>query len=130
MNDTAPQTQDLHQDLPMARSNEERFKMGVSMCQTARTIVWSLLPEDLAPTERRVQFFLRYYGNDLDPVGTSLWPNWGRATWNRREKGSPCHWRHSDRMVSGLRWEPLLAPSDTNTTARMKLSSHRAIGFE
>ena len=67
MNDTAPQAEDLHRDLLMARSNEERFKMGVSMCQTARTIVWSSLPEDLDPTERRVQFFLRYYGNDLDP---------------------------------------------------------------
>lgn len=51
----------------MARSNEERFQMGISMCQTARTIVWSSLPEDLSPTERRVQFFLRYYGDDLSP---------------------------------------------------------------
>ncbi len=67
MNDTAPQIRDLHRDLLMARSNEERFQMGISMCQTARTIVWSSLPEDLGPTERCVQFFLRYYGNELDP---------------------------------------------------------------
>ncbi|MCS3685513.1 hypothetical protein [Salinibacter ruber] len=59
--------QDPHRDLLMARSNEERFQMGISMCQTARTIVWSSLPEDLSPTERRVQFFLRYYGDDLSP---------------------------------------------------------------
>ncbi|MCS3636059.1 hypothetical protein GGP57_003404 [Salinibacter ruber] len=67
MNDTTPQMQDLHRDLLMARSNEERFQMDVSMCQTARTIVWSSLPEDLSPTERCVQFFLRYYGDDLPP---------------------------------------------------------------
>lgn len=67
MNDTTPAVEDLHRDLLMARSNEERFKMGVSMCQTARTTVWSSLPEDLSPAERRVQFFLRYYGNELDP---------------------------------------------------------------
>lgn len=36
MNDTTPQVKELHRDLPMARSNEERFKRGISMCQTAR----------------------------------------------------------------------------------------------
>jgi hypothetical protein len=67
MNDTTPQVKALHRDLLMARSNEERFKMGVSMCQTARAIVRSSLSEDLDPTERRVQFFLRYYGDELPP---------------------------------------------------------------
>lgn len=67
MNDTTPQVKDLQRDLLMARSNEERFQMGISMCQTARTIVWASLSEDLNPTERRVQFFLRCYGNELDP---------------------------------------------------------------
>ena len=38
------------------------------MCQTSRTIVWSSLPDDLDPTERRVQFFLRYHGRDLEPA--------------------------------------------------------------
>lgn len=65
MNDTTPQIQDLYRNLLMARSNEERFQMGISMCQTARTIVWSSLPEELNSTERRVQFFLRYYGDEL-----------------------------------------------------------------
>ncbi|MCS3752693.1 hypothetical protein GGP79_000633 [Salinibacter ruber] len=61
MNDNTAAVEDLHRDLLMARSNEERFKMGVSMCQTARTIVWSSVPEDLSPAERRVQFFLRVH---------------------------------------------------------------------
>jgi len=65
MNDTTSQMQGLHRDLLMARSNEERFQMGISMCQTARAIVRSSLPEELTPTERRVQFFLRYYGDEL-----------------------------------------------------------------
>jgi hypothetical protein len=67
MSDTVPQVQELHRELLMARSGEERFRMGISMCQTARTIVWSSLSEELDPTERRVQFFLRYYGNELAP---------------------------------------------------------------
>ena len=67
MDDTSPQGKDRHRDLLMVRSNEERFKMGVSMCQTARRVGRSSLPDDLEPTERRVQFFLLYYGNELDP---------------------------------------------------------------
>ena len=68
MNDTVPDVNRLHRERLMARSNEERFLMGISMCQTARTIVWSSLPDDLNATERRVQFFLRYHGRDLEPA--------------------------------------------------------------
>ena len=67
MNDTPPYIQDLHRDQLMECSNEERFRMGISMCQTARTIVWSSLSDDLDPSERQVQFFLRYYGSELEP---------------------------------------------------------------
>lgn len=66
MKDTTPDVERLHRRLLMERSNEERFEMAVSMCQAAREIVWSSLPDELDPTERRVQFFLRYYGNDFD----------------------------------------------------------------
>ncbi len=68
MKDTAPDIAQTYRKLLMARSNEQRFQMGLSMCQTARTIVWSSLPDDLDPAERRAQFFLRYYGRDLDPA--------------------------------------------------------------
>lgn len=69
----------------MAHSNEDRFQMGISMCQAARTIVWSSLPDDLDPVERRVQFFLRYYGNDLEP---SL-RDWVVSKIRSRERGTP-----------------------------------------
>jgi hypothetical protein len=67
MKDTTPEVRRKHRERLLARSNEERFRMGVSMCQSAREIVWSSLPEKLDPVARRVQFFLRYYGNDSSP---------------------------------------------------------------
>ncbi len=55
MNDTTPQMQDRHRDLLMARSNEERLRMGISMGQTARTIVWSSLPDVVSSNPLEVE---------------------------------------------------------------------------
>ena len=49
----------------MSLSGQERIRMGISMNETARLIVWSSIPADLPEPERRVQFFLRYYKNDF-----------------------------------------------------------------
>lgn len=65
MKDTTEEMQALHRERLLARSNEERFRMGLSMCQSARELVWASLPADLDSAERRVQFFLRYYSNDF-----------------------------------------------------------------
>ena len=66
MNDTSREVRELHRRLLMDRSGEERFHMAVSMCQTARAVVWASLPDNLSDAERRVQFMLRFYGRDID----------------------------------------------------------------
>ena len=66
MNDTSPEIREMHRDLLMERSAEDRFRMALSMSQSARALVWASLPEHLSHSERRVQFLLRLYGSDLD----------------------------------------------------------------
>ena len=65
MTDTDPQTEALYHRLLMARSPEERFLMGVRMCETARATVLASLPASLAPVERKVAILRRYYASDL-----------------------------------------------------------------
>jgi hypothetical protein len=79
MNDTSPEMQALHRRLLMERSGEERFRMGVSMCRTARAMVWASLPTDLPEAERRARFFLRVYGNDFDPAAREHMAAWIRS---------------------------------------------------
>ncbi len=66
--DTSPDMQKRYREMLLARTPEERFKMGLSMCETARRIVLASLPPDLDETERRVALFLRYYQNDFTPA--------------------------------------------------------------
>ena len=49
----------------MAKSDDERFRMGLSMCESARALVLSSLPENLAGPDRKVALLYRYYGGDL-----------------------------------------------------------------
>jgi hypothetical protein len=66
MTDTPPEVEHLYREMLMKRSNEERFIMGIGMCEAARAMVLASLPKDLSESEIRVQLFLRYYGNDFD----------------------------------------------------------------
>jgi hypothetical protein len=65
--DTSPAMQARYRDMLFAHSSEERFKMGLQACNTARQLVLASLPPDLEETERRVLLFLRYYTNDFSP---------------------------------------------------------------
>jgi hypothetical protein len=67
MTDTDPQTEALYRKLLMARSSEERFLMGIQMCESARATVLASLPPDLSLAERRVAIFRRYYQTDFTP---------------------------------------------------------------
>jgi hypothetical protein len=65
MNDTRPEiTRMMHQKL-MARSGEERFLMGVRMCEAARSMVLASFPKDLSDAERRRRLRLRYYASEV-----------------------------------------------------------------
>jgi hypothetical protein len=46
----------------MARSNEERFMMGVRSFDAAREIVLASLPKDLPPEELKRRLYQRIYG--------------------------------------------------------------------
>lgn len=65
MTDTDPQTEAVYRLLLMARSPEERFLMGVRMCEAARLTVLASLPVGLSTAERKVAILRRYYGTDL-----------------------------------------------------------------
>jgi len=41
MSDTSPEMQKLYHDLLMQKTGEERFLMGMSMCDTAKRMVLS-----------------------------------------------------------------------------------------
>jgi hypothetical protein len=63
--DTTPEILELQHRLLLERTGAERFRMAVSMSQTARAIVRSSLPPELTEAEQRVQLFLRLYGEDF-----------------------------------------------------------------
>jgi hypothetical protein len=61
MTDTPPEIADLVRQKLMARSNEERFMMGIRSFEAMREIVLSSLPKDL-PEELKRQLI---YGEPL-----------------------------------------------------------------
>ena len=65
MTDTDPQTETFYRALLLARSQEERFLMGVRLCEIARSTVLASLPAGLSPTERKIAVLRRYYAADF-----------------------------------------------------------------
>jgi len=65
VNDTSPEIERMVHERLMALTGEQRFMIGVQMCEVARKIVLSSLPPDLSPAERRWQLFQRYYGHEM-----------------------------------------------------------------
>jgi len=65
MTDTSPEVERLYREMLMARSNEERFMMGISMFETARRFVLASLPVDASPREVRRHLLQRFYGLEI-----------------------------------------------------------------
>ncbi len=65
MNDTSPETKKIYHDLLMQKTDEERFLMGMSMCDTAKRIVLSSFPDCISETEKRIRLLHRYYSHDF-----------------------------------------------------------------
>ena len=65
MTDTDPKTTAFYRDLLMARSPEERFLMGLRMCEMARATVLASLPAGLSAAERKIAVLRRYYAADF-----------------------------------------------------------------
>lgn len=71
MNDTSPEVEQRYYDMLLARSGEERLKMGFSMYATARALVIASILEanpQASPTDIRRALFLRFYGHEFDPA--------------------------------------------------------------
>lgn len=65
MEDTSFEIKTKYHSLLMKKSGEERFLMGLSMCDTVRRIVESSIPKSIPIAEKRGKIFIRYYGNDF-----------------------------------------------------------------
>ncbi len=71
MNDTSPIMEERFRTLLMARSGEERLKMGCSMHATAKALVRAAILEknpSVSTEQIRRELFLRFYRQDFDPV--------------------------------------------------------------
>ena len=71
MTDTPPEVMQRYRAMLLARSPEERLKMGCSMSATARALVRaSVLAQDphASPAALRRALFLRFYGHEFDAV--------------------------------------------------------------
>jgi len=66
MKDTSKKMQKIYHDMLMQKSGKERFLMGISMCATARKMVFVSVPKNISPQEKKILLLKRYYGNDLD----------------------------------------------------------------
>ncbi|HAV63340.1 MAG TPA: hypothetical protein DCY13_13365 [Verrucomicrobiales bacterium] len=65
MTDTPPEIAEMVRLRLMAKSGEERFRMGSQMFDAARRMVLASLPAGLSDVERRRQLFERFYGESL-----------------------------------------------------------------
>src|SRR5712691_12028419 len=69
MRDTPPDVDARYRQMLLARSGEDRLRMGFSMYATARAmVVASILASepDASPERIRQAIFLRFYGRDFD----------------------------------------------------------------
>jgi len=67
--DTPPEVMQRYRAMVLARSPEERLKMGCSMSATARALVRaSVLAQEpqASPAALRRALFLRFYGHEFD----------------------------------------------------------------
>lgn len=65
MNDTSQEIAEIVRAKLMARTNEERFLMGVRMFDAARAMVLASLPDSLPPAQSKRLLFQRLYGYSL-----------------------------------------------------------------
>ncbi len=68
MKDTNPAIEEMYFDMMMAKSGEERLRMGLGMYEIARKIaITSIRKDNPKVSEREIKISLlnRFYGNDL-----------------------------------------------------------------
>ena len=70
MTDTTADIERMVRERLMARSPEERFRMGAEMFDAAVTMILASLPPDLPVETRRRRLFQRLYGTELPTTTT------------------------------------------------------------
>jgi len=63
--DTSPEMEALYREKLLGLTGERRFMMGVSMFDTARSMVEASLPLSLSRAEYRTALLTRFYGDEL-----------------------------------------------------------------
>lgn len=110
MRDTSPAIEERYRAMLMARSGEERLRMGDSMYAAARALVIaSVLERDpsVSPAALRQALFLRFYGHEFDAAGrerilTRLAdPEAGGGSERPRRRRVPVNW---DDLEMALTW--------------------------
>lgn len=66
MNDTTASVEEKLNQIYLKKSGEEKLLIALKMFETARDIVLSSLPENLADKEIRNALFIRFYGTKFD----------------------------------------------------------------
>ena len=66
--DTPPELNAFLFQQMMRKSGAERLAIGCRMTDSARELVWSGIPADLPPEERRTVFLQRFYGDALNGI--------------------------------------------------------------
>jgi hypothetical protein len=70
MKDTNPAIEEMFCNMMMARSGEEKLRMGFEMYEMARKIVIASILKDnpgISERDMKISLFNRFYGNDLSP---------------------------------------------------------------
>ncbi|MBC8525735.1 MAG: hypothetical protein ISS28_01955 [Candidatus Cloacimonetes bacterium] len=65
MKDTSYEMRKLYHKMLMKKSGEERFLMGISLCETVRKMVLASFPDNINEDEKHVKLLLRYYKNEF-----------------------------------------------------------------
>ncbi len=65
MKDTSDKINKLYHKMLMKKSGEERFLMGISLCETVRKMVLASFPDNINEDEKHMKLLLRYYKNEF-----------------------------------------------------------------
>ena len=65
MKDTSDDVRKIYHKMLMKRTGEERFLMGIRLCETARKMVLASFPDNIVEAVKREKLFIRYYKKDF-----------------------------------------------------------------
>lgn len=67
MNDTSPEVEKIYREMLMARSGEDRFRMGLELFEMAKSMMLAGMKAD-GKGISRTRIFRRLYGNEFSDI--------------------------------------------------------------